>query len=503
MKRRYHHHFDTEHLKGSLKQKSIRGGLTTLGSEGLTFFIRIGSIVILARLLMPAQFGLISMVTAVTGFALLFKDLGLSDATIQSKELSHEKVSNLFWINTAIGLLIALIIAASSPLIAILYAEPRLSRITLALSISFIFSGLTVQHQALLYRQMRFGQLAIVNILSHTLSLLLGIILALKGYGYWALVIKEISLSVFIATGTWLMSGWIPSLPRFRLGLTALIRFGRDVTGFNIVNYLSRSVDRILIGRNWGPAVLGIYDRALQLMIMPLNQIRFPITRVAMSGLSALQDNPVKYRKYYSKLISILCFIYMPMVVYLGIYSKLFIHLVLGEKWIDASYIFRVLALVAFIQPVTSTCDIILVSRGQTKKYFVWGLVSTVLILIAYVLGVKWGAIGVAWAYMIANYILFFPSLWYRLDKSPISISLFFGSISLPILASLIMGTILIVLSPLFSSLGLHSAITFSSLTGIMIYIGVWLLWPGGKKLLKEYIHYFKEVVGYRNNIAN
>jgi len=500
MAKKYKHLFDTDHVRSDLKQKSIRGGITTVGSEGLTFILRIGSMAVLARLLVPAEFGLVSMVTALTGFAQIFKDLGLSDATIQNKDIDHEKVSGLFWINSAIGLLIMLVVAASSPLIAKFYRDPRLSGIALAISSCFLFSGLTVQHQALLYRQMRFGQLALINIISTALSFLVGVVLAWKGYGYWALVIKEISLSAFLAVGTWLMSGWVPGFPRPGSGVSSLLRFGRDITGFNIVTYFSRSIDRIFIGRNWGPAVLGIYDRAMQLMLMPLNQVRFPMTQVGMSGLSALQGNPAKYRQYYSKLISILCFIYMPMVIYLGLFSRLLIRLVLGDKWIAASDIFRILALAAFIMPVSSICDLVLISRGQTKKYFFWGLINTLCIVVAIAIGVKWGSIGVASAYTIAQYVLFFPSLWNKLAGSPISVTVFFRSIFSPIIASLFMGITLVVLSPIIASLHLINAIGISFLVGVLTYTGAWFLMPGGKHLLSEYFSYFREIFKISQN---
>ena len=370
---KYRHLFDTEHLKGDLKNKSIRGGVSSLVGETLSFILRIGSTAILARLLMPEQFGLVGMVTAVTGFAQVFKDLGLSDATIQNKDITHEKVSTLFWINTAVGILIMCIVAASSPLIARFYKDQRLLGITLVISCCFFFSGLAVQHQALLYRQMRFRQLALINVLSIALSIPVGVILAWRGYGCWALVWKEIAACAFFAAGMWLKSGWVPSMPRRLFGVSNLLRFGRDVTGFNIINYFSRSVDRILIGRYWGAVATGLYDRASQLMIMPMNQIRFPMTRVGMSGLSALQADSEKYRQYFIKLISVLCFVYMPIVVYLGIFSETVIRLVLGDRWIGAADIFKILAAAAYIQPVASTCDLVLISHGQTKKYFYWG----------------------------------------------------------------------------------------------------------------------------------
>ncbi len=150
--------FDTEYLKADLKGRSVRGGAVTMAAQGIKFFLQIGSTVVLARLLTPEDFGLIAMVTAVTGFVMMFKDMGLSMATVQRAEIDHAQISTLFWINVVLSLAFMLLTATLAPAIAWFYSEPRLTWITLALAGAFIFSGFTVQHQALLRRQMNFGR---------------------------------------------------------------------------------------------------------------------------------------------------------------------------------------------------------------------------------------------------------------------------------------------------------------------------------------------------------
>src|SRR5215469_17953897 len=150
----------TEHLHADLKGRSVRGGLLTLISQGAQFALQTLSTIILARLLMPADFGIVAMVTALTGLASAFADFGLSEATIQRKEITHEQVSTLFWINLTIGLGLTFLSAALGPVLAMFYREPRLVRIALFLSLNFFLGGLRVQPNALLKRQMRFSALA-------------------------------------------------------------------------------------------------------------------------------------------------------------------------------------------------------------------------------------------------------------------------------------------------------------------------------------------------------
>lgn len=488
--KKYHHIFDTETLKNDLKGKSIRGGLNTMAAESFSFVMRIASTAVLARILMPEHFGLIGMVTALTVFAERFKDLGLSDSTVQRKEITHEQVSTLFWINLSVCTFIMLTIAALSHLFAWFYGEPRLVMISLALSSSFFFGGLTIQHQALLRRQMRFVSLAWIQILSTALSITVGISLALKGYAHWALVWKEVTTSMFTAIGTWLMCHWWPGLPARSSETGSMLRFGRNVTGFNIIYFLSRNLDKILIGRFWGADALGFYRQAYQLILMPINQLEFPFRYVAMPALSTLQNEPEKYRQYYKKIISILSFVSMPVVMYLGIFSENVIRLILGDRWLGAALIFRILAIGAFIQPVVVTCGIVMVTCGKTKQYFWWGVMNAALLIAALCLGMPWGPIGIAAAYPIANYALLITALFYGFRDTPISIRLFIKAISSAVLCSFIMAIVLILSAQKIALLSRPAGLPASILLAITAYCGAWLLLPEGKQRLIEYFSY-------------
>src|SRR5271166_3442320 len=180
--------FSTEHLHADLKGRSVRGGLLTITSQGTQFVLQSIATVVLARLLTPADFGLVAMVTAVTGLGSAFADLGLSEATIQRKEISHEQVSALFWINVAIGLGLMLVTMGLAPALVWFYRQPRLKGITFWLSLTFLIGGLRVQHNALLQRQMRFVAIAIRDLVAYSVAVTTTIAMACLGAGYWALV---------------------------------------------------------------------------------------------------------------------------------------------------------------------------------------------------------------------------------------------------------------------------------------------------------------------------
>jgi PST family polysaccharide transporter len=227
----------------------VRGGATTMIGQCSKFLLQTTSTIVLARLLTPADFGMIAMVTAVIRFADLFKDLGLSMATIQKSEINHDQISTLFWINIIFSLMISLLTTAMSPIIAWFYNQPQLISITIALSVVFVFGGLAVQHQSLLQRQMRFKELVGIQIISMLAGILAAIVAANYGFGYWALVIMQIMAAIFNALGVWLLCSWRPGRPSWNVGVGSMLNFGFNLTGATILNYFARNLDKVQIGR--------------------------------------------------------------------------------------------------------------------------------------------------------------------------------------------------------------------------------------------------------------
>jgi PST family polysaccharide transporter len=496
--------FDTEHLKTDLKGRSVRGGAVTMTAQVAKFLLQTGSTVVLARILTPQDYGLIAMVTAITGFVAMFKDMGLSLATIQKTEINHLQVSTLFWINVAVSIVLALILVAIAPIISWFYSEPKLTGITLVLAGTFIFSGLTVQHQALLRRQMRFSTLAMVEIGSMAAGITTGIILAWYGAGYWALVGLSAATALSNVVLVWFFCEWRPGLPVRRSGVRSMIAFGGHLTGFGIVNYFARNFDQILLGRFCGANVLGLYSRAYNIMMLPISQVREPLNAVAIPALSHIQNEPVRYKKYYIKLVTLLAFITMPLTVLLFVCADEVIGLLLGSKWLGAVSIFKVLAVAAFIQPVVTTVGLVLISLGQSKRYFTVGTINSIIIVISFILGLPWGAIGVAIAYTIASYVMSVPVSWYCFRRSPISLTDFFSAISRPVIASIITGFVVFSVRSYLANFSDAFSFVLSLIIGLLTYIVVLIFIPGGLPFLQELSSYrsllFQKVGGCRRN---
>jgi PST family polysaccharide transporter len=483
-------YFDISHLKRDLKNRSVRGGAVTMTAQVIKFVLNTGSTMVLARLLMPQDYGLVAMVTAITGFVALFKDLGLSMASIQRAQINHSQVSTLFWINVTLSFTLALLLALGAPVISRFYNEPRLILITLILAGTFVLSGLTVQHEAMLRRQMRFSTLAVIDIGSLVLAITTGITMALRGAGYWALVGSSVVSSVTYVVLVWVFCSWRPGWPVRKAGIRSMLAFGGHLTSFNVVNYFARNLDQILLGRFWGPGILGLYGRAYSLMMLPINQVREPLNAVAIPALSHIQNDPIRYKKFYIKLVTLLAFITMPLMVFLFICANEVVGLLLGSKWSGAVNIFKILCIVAFIQPVASTVGLVLISLGQSKRYFTIGIINSIIVVIAFILGLPRGAIGVATAYTIVNYVMIGPTLWYCFRRSPMSITDFFSAISRPAVASLCMGAAILSFYSFLSNQPHILVIGSCFVIGLLAYLSVWVLIPGGIQTLRELSSY-------------
>src|SRR5262245_18572853 len=240
-----------------LKQRIAQGGLASIISQGTRFLLRTISLLVLARLLVPQDFGIVGMATVVTGFLGLFRDFGLSGASVQRASITEAQMSVLFWINLVIGGTFTVLCIALAPTLAAFYREPRLVMVTVVLAIGFFFGGASAQHQAILQRSMRFVALSFIDIASLTVSIVAATAMAATGYGYWALVVMAVGPTVGLSIGAWFATGWAPGMPSQQSGMWSMLRFGSTVTLNGIVVYIAYNTEKILLGRFWGAETLG------------------------------------------------------------------------------------------------------------------------------------------------------------------------------------------------------------------------------------------------------
>lgn len=488
-------YFRTDHLEIDLKGRSIRSGAVTMISQICNFLLTIVSTASLARLLTPADFGLIAMVATLTEFVAQFKDLGLSQATVQKDKINHSQVSTLFWINVALSTAITLLVAALAPVIAWFYNEPRLTGITLILAGGIIFSGLGVQHQALLTRQMRFSALAATDFTAILTGIIVAIVAAWNGFGYWSLVMMQLTTTVVNTAGDWILCGWRPGLPVRNSGVRSMLVFGGNLTGFNLINYFSARLDHILIGWYWGAQQLGLYASAYKLLLLPLRQINRPVTSVAIPTLSRLQGDPERYRQYYRKGILLIVSLGMPLVAFLCIDADKAVILFLSEKWIDAIPIFQLLTPAAFILTFNVATGWVYMSLGRTDRQLRWSYVRTTVTVICYFLALQSGTLAMATAYSLSFVFTLIPGIIYCYQDSPLRLIDLGISLYQPAVASIGAAIILGASSQLLT-------INLNNLMGLLLdgvlysflYIGIWMLLPNGKQTILGIVGIVKDL---------
>jgi O-antigen/teichoic acid export membrane protein len=473
-----------------IKERSLKSGAITLADQGLVTVINTASAIVLARLLTPEDYGIVTMVTAITAFVNLFRELGLSSATVRTRDITHEQISALFWINAGLGAAITLIIAASGPVLAWFYHKPQLILVAAGVSITSVVSSLGTQHGALLNRNMRFTAMAIIRISSLLVGFLTAVIVALSGGAYWALVAGPVVSAICHTIGNWVASGFRPGRFKRGIGLRPLIRFGANVAGYNIVNYFHRNMDNVLIGKAWGTVQLGLYSKAYSLLMMPMSNLRIPLNRVAFPAMSRMQNEPKEFRSYYIRYCALLSFITMPIVAFLFAGSKHVIHFLLGPRWVGASELFNILALVSFIQAPASLLGIVQTSLGRGKQFFYLGLITTIASVAAFFIGLPWGARGVAIGYCISTYLVLPGSLIYAFRDTPLRPSDFYRSIMKPAIASIVMGVALMLTESRLRGLAEVPLLGVMLIMGGLLYLGVFILLPGGKPVLVNYWSY-------------
>jgi PST family polysaccharide transporter len=413
--------FDTNAPSG-LRAHVVRGAFVMGIAQAMRLVLQIGSTIVLARLLTPVDYGLVGMIAIVTAFLLIFRDVGLGAATIQEPTLQLADVSTLFWINTLVGVGLALLTVASAPALARFYGDHRLVGITIALSIPFIFAGAAVQHQAVLRRQMRFGALAATDLTSLAIGTGVGIAMAALGFGYWALVATPVVTAATATGGSWFFGGWWPRFPKWTSTVRRMTGFGGNMTTFAFLNYFSRNADNLLIGKFWGAEPLGLYSRAYQLVLVPMGQVMGPLGTVAVPALSRLRSNPSGFVSTYLSFIRVIAYATVPFVGLSAAIAPDLIITTLGPKWAGTVPIYRLLTIPAMIQPILASTGWLFVARGRAREMAKWGVVSSLVIVTSFLLGISYGALGVSAAYAAVHLLLFYPGLSYSIAGLPMRV---------------------------------------------------------------------------------
>lgn len=411
----------SEYRKKGLGKLAARGALVTISGQFCKISIQLGGLVILARLLKPTDYGLMAMILVIAGIGEVLRDFGLSTAAIQSKTLSVDQRNNLFWINTLIGGFLAACLFVCSTSIATFYGEPQLVEICKLISLTFLINGLATQYRAQLNRELKFSRLSIIDVLSPGIAVVTAIILAARGYGVWALVAQQLAqvMSTFILLVA--ASKWLPGPPKRHASMGQLVRNGWNLMNTQIMVYASRNLDSLIIGQKYGAEVLGIYNRAFQLLMLPINQINSPATTLALPILSRLQSDQTKYDAFLLRGQTILLYVTAAIFAFSCANAHALIGFVLGSQWAAAAPLFQILSIGGLFQAAAYTNYWVFLSKGLTGSNFRFSLLTRSVVILLVSIGAQWSVEGAAIAVTIGSIFTWMAGLfWLRRSNAPV-----------------------------------------------------------------------------------
>ena len=401
----------------SLRQRTFSGlgwnGAAQLSVQGLQFLTSL----VLARLLGPREFGLMSMVMVFAGFASIFSDMGLGSALIQRRELSERHTNSVFWINVGGGVFLTAVFAAAAPLIARFYHQPQLRMLTVFVALTFIPPSLSVAQNALIEKSLNFRTRFLIEASSGVFSGAVAVGMALKGAGVWSLVGQSLAWGATRLIVTWRLSPWRPKWT-FDLGaFKELFGFSRNLLANGIFTYWGRNMDRLVLGRFMGSIDLGIYSFAFRSISLPLELTTNVTNTVMFPALSAIQDDLETLGRVYLRSTRMIALVTFPVLIGLAALAEPVVLLLYGQRWRASIRVVQILAFSGMAQSVYATAAWVFLSQGRSNLVFRLGVWGTVVRAVGALAGIPWGVIGVAWAYVVGSYGFLLYPVWNSAGK--------------------------------------------------------------------------------------
>jgi len=495
-----------------LKQTSVKSGLVTFAAQPVKLVMGIGATAILSRLVTPADFGLLALVTPLLALVDSLSNLGMETATVQKQTLNHQQASAAFWFSFKVNVVVIAAMIAMGPVLAWFYDQPALSAVTLAMAVGALSLCLSFQHKSLLRRQMRFSLLTGIEVGSIAIATLCAIAAARLGLGYWALVLQIVVMQVLQSAAYWITCGWRPSLALATKGskggvkkglkkdsassdgeMRSLLSYGANLTGFRFITRIGMQMDRILLGYISGTTALGFYDVSYRWAYFPFMQVYAPLFDVAVSSLSRAYADPVTYRKYCRWGMMPLFALCLPALAFLWVTATEVLLILLGEQWLPAVPIFRLLLIAMFVGSLSRVTKWLYISSGQTRRQLRWGLIHTPIMIGSVAVGAHWGAYGIAVGYTSGMCLLTWPSVLFCLKESPLTVRDFLSVVWPAATAALVSAGGLLLVQPLLIE-SLSNSFVRLCVEGLLFsgtYCTLWFLLPGGRASTTQIIAHF------------
>jgi PST family polysaccharide transporter len=462
----------------SLKQKTISGiGWNSVGNIARQIF-QLLSLVIMARLLSPEDFGIFAILMIFVAFFNIFASMGTSQAIIHLDSPSQGTLSSIFYFNFAVGLFLFVLLYVLAWPISAFFANPDLVHYLQWIGLSFIIGALSLVQKVLLEKQMLFKRVVAIETIALALSFLVGVTAAFYDWGVYSLIIMTLFNAIVLSIGLWFSGHWRPSLSFNFKDIKLIWNYSFNLTSFSFINYFARSADQFLIGKFVGASSLGMYSLAYKIMLYPLDNISRVIVRVLFPAFSEIKHDNARFKNAYIKAISFIALVTFPLMMGLLATANTFVAVAFGDKWTGMATLLMILAPIGMMQSIVTTVGSIYLAKGNTGLMFKIGAVNAVITVLSFVVGLPYGVEGVAIAYALANLIMLYPNL--KIAWNQIELGVWKGLHKLLpyFLSAAVMAGIVYC-----AGLGLESAevsiyaiLLLQILLGLLIYIGLLMM---------------------------
>lgn len=467
-----------------LSGQAARGTAAALASQMVMAGMYAASSLLLARLLSPEDFGVFAIAFAVVGIVEIAQHGGMIVPLVQTRSLTQAQLATLFWFCAAVGALQTVCGWLAAPLAGWLYADSRITAPIAVLALGFLATGLTTTEVALMRRRMRFGRLAVLEVSAVAVAATVAVVSAWYGAGYWSLVYLQLTRQ-FLLVGLLLLAGAGVPRPRLRRAeIAPLVRFGRVMVAFEAVGFANAKVDNLIVGWFAGPAALGLYAKAFEILFLTTSQINLPIGNVVHATLSRLRNDSMRYRELLERFVLLSTSLAVPLIAFIAVHAPLVVVVLFGEKWLPSASIFRALAPGALVMTISASVGWIFMSLGRAQRQLPWALSTSAVTVIAFLIGARWGALGVAVAFSTSRVLLLIPTLVFTCHGSGVAWLSILRAAARPMGASAVAALV-------SSSIAQFLPIGFWSLlllTGVFAasYVACWIVPPGGISLIRE-----------------
>ena len=396
-----------------IKNKAIKGASINIVARFVATLGQTVGVVILARLLTPSDFGLVAMVAAFSLWLSNFGVNGFTEYIIYKSRIDTEEVTSIYWTHLLVSTVLAIGFALFGFALVKLNREPALSGIAAALATTFVLQALSTSHLAVLRREMKFTAVAIAELLAVILSVVLAIAGALAGMGYWAIVVRQVTVPLAMVIAARILHPWRPRGPLRLSSAWPGLKYAVQVYSNISLGFLMRGLDKVLLGKFHGAELLGNYDRAFYIFLMPAVQLLTPLHNVALSALSRLAHDKEKFSSSFAKAVSLVTFFGTLAALLVTITAHDLVRLLLGPNWSEAGRVAAVFGPGIAAQPLFGASSWLHLSLGTPQRWLRWNLFAAAATVVAFSIAAPFGAVAMAATYTAMNFILALPSIWY------------------------------------------------------------------------------------------